>query len=70
VGDKELMFWFCVTAFLGILGFWRGGAASPEDLVRRGSKVEILTGPQAALCLWLSQLAAEKTTCFFHTIVI
>ena len=45
VGVKGLS-QFHVTAFLGILGSRKGGAASPEDLVRRGSEVELRTGPQ------------------------
>ena len=37
----------------------KGGAACPEDLVRKGSEVELWTGPRASLSLlrgWLSSL--------------
>jgi len=59
----------------------KGGAACPEDLVRKGSEVELWTGPRASLSLlhgWLSSLwrrahcgeglTVEKGTCFPHTL--
>lgn len=47
----------------------KGGAACPEDLVRKGSEVELWTGPRPSLSpSEPAQLAAEKGTCFPHAL--
>lgn len=42
---KELMFWFRLTAFWGVLGSRRGRAASSQDLAGRGGDVLLWMGP-------------------------